>query len=97
MTDLALRAPTVADRQLVQEIIDRYETRRPAGVRRVDFTTFGEDWTGAPAVYIDLIVDKSVKPTMDKARELNDFIKLIHDDIIDSKFEFWPYSRTFTE
>jgi ribosomal protein L17 len=95
MADLALRAPTDADRQLVQEIIDRYEAR-PAGVRRVDFT-FGEDWTGAPAVYIDLIVDKSVKPTMDKASELNNFIKLIHDDIIDSKFEFWPYSRTFTE
>jgi hypothetical protein len=96
MADLAVRLATDADRRLVQETIDRYEARRPDGVRRVDFA-FGEDWTGAPAVYIDLIVDKNVRPTMDKARELNDFVKLIHDDIIDSKFEFWPYSRTFTE
>jgi hypothetical protein len=96
MANLAVRLATDADRQLVRETIDRYEAKRPDGVRRVDFT-FGEDWTGDPAVYIDLIVDKSVKPTMEKAQELNDFVRLIHNDLIDGNFEFWPYSRTFTE
>jgi hypothetical protein len=96
MPDLAVRLPTEADQRQVRETIDRYEPKRPDGVRRVDFT-FGEDWTGDPAVYIELIVDKTVKPTMEKAQELNDFVKLIQRDLIESKFAFWPYTRTFTE
>jgi hypothetical protein len=96
MADLAVRVPTDADRRLVQETIDRYDARRPDGILRVDFT-FGEDWTGAPAVYIELIVDKRVKPTMEKAQELNDFVNPIQRDLIESRFEFWPYTRTYTE
>ena len=94
MASLTLRSPTEDDWRLVREIVGRHEAERPAGISRVDFT-FSEDWAGNPAVYIDLIADKDIEQTSNKARELNDFAKRIHDDIIDSRLEFWPYSRTF--
>jgi hypothetical protein len=90
------RSPTAADRQQIQQIIDRHLEERPEGVHRVEFA-FGEDWTGYPAVYVNLFVDKELKPTEAKVRELNDYVKLLHDEIIDNEIGFWPYSRTFEE
>jgi hypothetical protein len=90
------RLPTDAERRHVQQIIDRHASDRPEGIRRVEFT-FGEDWTGHPAVYVNLVVGKDVQPTKTKIRELNDYVKLLHDDIIDEDVGFWPYSRTFEE
>jgi hypothetical protein len=96
MAENAVRSPTDAERRHVQEIIHRHEAERPEGVRRVEFT-FGEDWTGHPAVYVNLFVNKGLQPTKDKIRELNDYVKILHDDIINEKVGFWPYSRTFEE
>lgn len=96
MAGLTLRSPTEDDLRLVRGIIERHEAQRPAGIVRVDFT-FSEDWAGGPAVYIDLIADRDIEQTFKKAREFNDFAKLIHDDIIDSQLDFRPYSRTFVE
>jgi hypothetical protein len=89
------RAPTEAERRLIQEIIDRHD-QRPAGVRRVEFE-FGKDWTGDPAVHLAIFFDKNVQPTKKKIAELNDFIKGLLDEIIDSDIIFWPYARIFEE
>jgi hypothetical protein len=90
------RLPTEADRRHVQEILDRHAREKPESIRRVD-VKFGEDWTGHPAVYVNLFVGKDLNPTKEKIRELNDYVKIVHDDIIDEGLEFWPYSRTFEE
>lgn len=94
MAALTLRSPTEDDKRLVREIIGRHEAQRPTGISRIDFT-FGEDWAGGPALYIDVIADKDIEQTFDKAHEVNDFVKLIQDDIFESNLDFWPYSRTF--
>lgn len=87
------RAPTDEDRKLVHQIIERHITDRPAGIRRIE-VEFGEDWTGYPAAYINLIIGREVKPTDEKINELNSFIRILHDEIIDADTAFWPYSRT---
>jgi hypothetical protein len=90
------RAPTDEDRRLVQGIIDRHVAELPPGVRRID-VEFGEDWTGYPAAYIKMFVDKDLKPTNDKIKELNKFLQILHDEIIDAGAGFWPYSRTLVD
>jgi hypothetical protein len=92
----AVRTPTEADRRLIQGIIERHAAQRPGGVHRVEFV-FGEDWTGYPAVYLHMFVGKDLKPTDHKISELNDYVKLLQDDIIDQNIGFWPYTRTFEE
>lgn len=96
MSEHTLRAPTDAERQKVQAIIDRHAIEQPEGVRRVEIN-FGEDWTGYPAVYVNLFVSKNLQVTERKIRELNDYVKQLHNDIIDEDIGFWPYSRTFEE
>ena len=66
------------------------------GFRRVTFR-FDEDHTGQPAVYIELHVSKEMEPTKEKIEELNNFVKVILDDILDNNFDYWPYARTLVE
>jgi hypothetical protein len=96
MPQQATRPPTEADRRHVQQIIDRHAMELPEGVRRIEFA-FGEDWTGYPAVYVNLFVDPNMQPTKEKIRQLNDYIKILHNDIIETEIGFWPYSRTFED
>jgi hypothetical protein len=96
MPENTIRSPTDAERGQVQEIIHRHEAERPEGVRRVELA-FGEDWNGHPAVYVNLFVNKGLRPTKDKIRELNDYVKILQNDIINEEIGFWPYSRTFEE
>jgi hypothetical protein len=96
MPEHAVPSPTDVERRHIQEIIDRHAPAQPEGVRRVELV-FGEDWTGHPAVYVNLFVSKDVKPTKIKVAELNDYIKILHDDIIEADSEFWPYSRIFED
>lgn len=96
MAQQTTRLPTDADRQRIQQIIERHAAEQPEGVSRVAFS-FGEDWTGHPAVYVNLYVRKGLQPDKRKIRELNDYVKTLHDDIIDEEPSFWPYSRTFEE
>lgn len=93
-----LRLPTEAERYAVNQIVERHKADRPDGVRRIE-VEFGEDWTGYPSVYVNLFVDKALElhPKPEKIQELNRFVQAIHDEIIDSKIEFWPYSRTFID
>jgi len=96
MAQNTVRPPTEAERHQVQQIVSRHEADRPDGVCRVE-VEFGEDWTGYPAAYIHLFVDKTLEPTADKIDELNRFVKVLHDEIIDAGVSFWPYSRTSLE
>jgi hypothetical protein len=96
MVQTTARRPSEAERQRIQEIIDRHRDERPEGVRRVTFR-FGEDQAGDPAVYIELYVGKDMKPTKEKIEELNDFVQVILSEIIDQDIEYWPYFRTFVD
>lgn len=89
-------APTEADRARVQRIIDRHFAARPEGVTRIE-PEFDEDWTGAPAVYLKMFVTRDTHPTPPKIDELNDFVRVLLDEIIDAQMGFWPYSRTLVE
>jgi len=96
MADNALRSPIKLARQAVQEVIDRHHGERPEGVRRVE-PHFGEDWTGAPAVFLHMFVDKGLEPTNEKIGQLNAFVRAMLDEIIDMELGYWPYSRTIEE
>jgi hypothetical protein len=97
MTRTALNWPTEAERKRIDEIIARHHADRPEGVRRVA-ASFREDHDGEPAVFLEMIVEKKIKPTKEKIEELNDYIQLILNDIIgDNEIDYWPYARTLTE
>ncbi|HYU14189.1 MAG TPA: hypothetical protein VEK82_16545 [Stellaceae bacterium] len=96
MAQTTTRWPSEAERQRIQKIIDRHSDERPEGVRRVTFR-FGEDQAGDPAVYIEIYVDKETQPTKEKIEELNDFVQIILNDILDQDIDYWPYARTLVE
>ena len=96
MAQTSTRWPTEAERQRIREIIRRHDAERPEGVRRVAFN-FGEDQTGNPALHLELFVSKDMQPTKEKIEELNDFVQIIVNDILDEEVEYWPYARTFVE
>jgi hypothetical protein len=88
--------PTEAERQRIRDIIRRHDDERPDGVRRVE-SNFGEDQAGNPAVYLEMFVDKDMQPTKEKVEELNDFVQIILNEILDEEVEYWPYARTLVE
>jgi hypothetical protein len=92
MADTVIRSPTEAERRRIQDIIDRYH-ERPAEVRDIKFD-FGEDWAGYPAVYIKIFVSKDLEPTKENIETLNNFTKVLLDQIIDAELGYWPYART---
>ena len=96
MSFITTPASTETERQRIQQIIAEHEKDRPTGVRRIGFS-FSEDHTGHPAVYLDLFIDKHLKPTKEYIEELNDYIQLIIDDILKEDVDYWPYARTLEE
>jgi hypothetical protein len=96
MARTAPQWPTDAERRRINEILARHHDERPEGVRRVT-ANFGEDQDGNPAVFLEMIVGKDVSPTKEKIEELNDYIQIILNTIIDNNFEYWPYARTIIE
>jgi len=96
MARTAVHWPTDAERKRVDEIIARHHDDRPDGVRHIT-STFGEDHAGEPAVFLEMAVGKEVQPTKEKIEELNDYIQVIINEIIDSGVDYWPYARTVTE
>jgi hypothetical protein len=96
MAQATTRWASEAERQRIQQIIDRHADDRPEGVRRVTFR-FDEDQSGDPAVYIELYVTKDMDPTKEKIEELNDFVQVILNDVLDQDVDYWPYARTLIE
>ena len=98
MAETRTRWPTEAENQRIQAIINRHDTEfeRPDGVRRVAFN-FGEDQAGNPALHLELFVSRDMQPTRDKIEELNDFVQVIIDDILEKDVDYWPYARTLIE
>jgi hypothetical protein len=96
MAQATTRWPSEAERQRIQRIIDQHDDERPEGVRRVTFR-FGEDQSGDPAVYIEIYVSKETEPTKGKVEELNDFVQIILNDILDHEIDYWPYARTLVD
>ena len=96
MAQTTTRRPSEAERQRIQEIIDRHSDDRPEGVRRVTFR-FDEDQAGDPAVYIELYVAKDLDPTKKKIEELNDFVQVILNDILEQDVDYWPYAQTLVD
>ena len=90
------RWPTDEERQRIEGIIERHVDDRPEGVRRAE-PTFSEDHTGYPAVFVTLFVDKNLEPTKEKIEELNDYVQVLIDDILEGDPDYWPYVRTQAE
>ena len=88
--------PTAAELQRIQEIIDRHHGNRPDAVKKVT-PTFGEDQAGNPAIYLEILVSKDMEPSKDNIEELNDFVQLLVNDILENDSEYWPYARTLVE
>jgi hypothetical protein len=64
--------------------------RFPPGVRRFE-VEYGEDSTGAPAVWIWFIVDDDPDLSDAKLSQLNEFVRSVTFDLLDSGVEHWPY------
>jgi len=44
-----------------------------------------------------LFVDKNLQPTKEKIEELNDYVQVLIDDILEGDPDYWPYVRTQAE
>jgi len=64
--------------------------RLPDGVEGVDFR-FGEDSTGAPAVWVLFKGPDDLKPSKDKIAAMLSFAKEVTSEISLSGSERWPY------
>ena len=64
--------------------------RLPDGVQGVDFR-FGEDSTGAPAVWVLFKGPDDLKPSKDKIATMQRFAKEVTSEIFRSGSERWPY------
>jgi hypothetical protein len=96
MARTASHWPNNAERLRIDEILARHHNERPEGVRRVT-ANFGEDQDGNPSVFLEMIVGKELSPTKEKIEELNDYIQIILNEILDDNFDYWPYARTVIE
>jgi hypothetical protein len=96
MARTILRWPTDAERQQIDEIIARHHADRPAGVRRV-IAKFGEDHTGDPAVFFEMIVGNELKPTEEVLQALNDYAQILVNDVLQGNPDYFPYVRTVVE
>jgi hypothetical protein len=64
--------------------------RLPDGVQGVDFR-FGEDSTGAPAVWVLFKGPDDLKPSKDKIAAMQRFANEVTSEIFRSGSERWPY------
>jgi len=62
----------------------------PEGVQRIDFR-FGEDSTGAPAVWIVFKGPDDLKPSKDKIAAMQRVANEVRSEIFLSGTERWPY------
>jgi hypothetical protein len=84
------------DEARVFDEIVRKHVHLPEDVLRVDFR-FGEDWTGAPAVWIVFFARDDLKPSRKKIAELQRAAQEVRSAVRKSGSERWPYIEIATE
>jgi hypothetical protein len=62
----------------------------PAGVRKVEFR-FGEDSTGAPAVWIVFVAKDELKPSPESIAEIRRVAEEVRSEVRRTGSERWPY------
>lgn len=72
----------------IQKVVKSH--RFPADVRAVKLN-FGRDWTGAPAAWIDFLVEDDLNPSQHKIARLNEFATSVRRDLLRTKPMYWPY------
>jgi hypothetical protein len=71
----------------IQKVVKSH--RFPADVRAVELN-FGRDWTGAPAAWIDFLVEDDLNPSDQKITRLNEFVNSVRRDLLRAKPVYWP-------
>jgi len=72
----------------IQRVVKSH--RFPADVRDVE-VNFGRDWTGAPVVSIEFLVEDDLDPSEHKIMRLNEFVNSVRRDLLKTKPAYWPH------
>jgi len=72
----------------IQKVVKSH--RFPADVHAVE-VNFGRDWTGAPAAWIEFLVEDDLNPSERKITRLNEFVNSVRRDLLRTKPVYWPY------
>jgi hypothetical protein len=72
----------------IQKIVKSH--RFPADVLAVELD-FGRDWMGAPAAWIEFLVESDLRPSEEKIARLNAFTDSVRNDLLKAKPFYWPY------
>ena len=62
----------------------------PSDIRAVK-VNFGKDWSGAPAAWIEFLVEDDLNPSKEKIARLNALTNSIRRDLLKTKPYYWPY------
>ena len=87
-------ALSVDEAKVLHDIV-RERVRLPEDVRRVEFR-FGEDSTGAPAVWIVFVAHDDLKPSKSKIASLQRAREEVRS-IVHSQTNRWPYIEIATQ
>jgi hypothetical protein len=87
-------AATVDEGKLLHNIV-RERVRLPEDVLKVEFR-FGEDSTGAPAVWIVFVANDDLKPSKSKIARLQRVAEEVRS-IVQSRTSRWPYIEIATQ
>ena len=72
----------------IQKVVKSH--RFAADVRAVELN-FGRDWTGAPAAWIEFLVEDDLNPSDEKITRLNKLVNSVRRDLLRTKPVYWPY------
>jgi hypothetical protein len=85
---------SINEAKLLNDVVHA-RVRFPQDVRRVEFR-FGEDSTGAPAVWIMLVAHDDLKPSKSKIESLQRAAEQVRS-VIHNESNRWPYVEIATE
>ena len=85
---------SINEAKLLNDVVHA-RVRFPQDVRRVEFR-FGEDSTGAPAVWIMLVTHDDLKPSKSKIESLQRAAEEVRS-VIHNESNRWPYVEIATE
>jgi hypothetical protein len=68
----------------------------PGGIERVEFR-FGEDWSGAPAVWIVLIAKDEWNPSKERMQAIRRVLEELTAAVRSLGTDRWPYTRIVDE
>lgn len=84
------RAWTEQEEQCIRDVVERRPL--PAFFRGYD-VEFGSDWAGDPAVTVWLIVDVERATPPDEMEEINHFVRITSEELVELGLSHWPYVR----